>query len=48
MSHHIDFVTCCVWAQQVDGQAVVCWHCNPNDVVADMMEDDSMVNQFEG
>jgi len=26
----------------------VCWHRNPNDVVADMMEDDSMANQFQG
>ena len=27
---------------------MVCWHRNPNDVVADMMEDDSMANQFQG
>ena len=48
MSQHIDFVTCCVWAEQADGQTVVCWHRNPNDVVADMMEDESMANQFQG
>jgi len=35
-------------AQQADGQAVVCWHRSPNDVVADMAEDDSMANQFQG
>jgi len=48
MSPHIDCVTCCAWDKQADGQAVVCWHRNPNDVVADMMEDDSMANQFQG
>ena len=47
-SPHIDCVTCCVWDQQADRQAVVCWHRNPNDVVADMMEDDSMAGQFQG
>ena len=35
-------------AHQADGQDVVCWYRNPNDVVADMMEDDSMAGQFAG
>ena len=36
------------WDRQADGQAVVCWHRHPKDVVADMMEDDSMAGQFQG
>ena len=36
------------WDRQADGQAVVCWHRHPQDVVADMMEDDSMAGQFQG
>ena len=35
-------------AHQADGQDVVCWYRNPKDVVADMMEDDSMAGQFAG
>ena len=34
-------------AYQADGQDVVCWYRNPKDVVADIMEDDSMAGQFE-
>jgi len=34
--------------RQADGQDVVCWFRNPKDVVADMMEDDTMAGQFAG
>ena len=42
------FLTWGAWDRQADGQAVVCWHRHPKDVVADMMEDDSMAGQFQG
>ena len=35
-------------AHQADGQDVVCRYRNPKDVVADMMEDDSMAGQLAG
>jgi len=38
----------CSHAQQADGQDVVCWYRNPKDVMADMMEDDSMAGQLDG
>ena len=38
----------CSHAQQADGQDVVCWYRNPKNVMADMMEDDSMAGQLDG
>jgi len=48
MSRRNELLSECACSQQDDGQAVVCWHRNPNDVVADMMEDNSMAHQFQG
>jgi len=48
MSQRNELLSECACSQQDDGQAVVCWHRNPNDVVADMMEDNSMAHQFQG
>ena len=38
----------CADATQADGQDVVYYYRHPKDVVADMMEDDSMTDQFCG